>query len=276
MKRKNSIYLPLLILILIIILVSILYISTIKESFVNSNNNRYTAIIVEPRKHKALEFVLTNILENLDSNWDIIIFHGNLNREYLQNILDTKLSEYSNRIKMISLNVDNLTISDYNILFKTEGLYNNIPTETFLVFQTDSMIIPKNRNRIYEFLQYDYVGAIWPHLDNQIGNGGFSLRKKSKMLEIIKTCPYTTMNSENNIKKYGKDLENEDVYFSLLCESVRLNKPSINVAKKFASEGVLDSDSFAIHKCWNGTSINDLIKTFPEVEELYYLQGVEE
>ena len=138
------------------------------------------------------------------------------------------------------------------------------------------MIIPKNRNRIYDYLEYDYVGAIWPHLDNQIGNGGFSLRKKSKMLEIIKKCPYTNMNNVKNIKKYKKDVENEDVYFSLLCESVKLNKPSISDAKKFASETVIDSESFGIHKCWNGTSIEDILKIFPEAEELYKLQGLEE
>ena len=32
-------------------------------------NNKYTAIIVEPRKHIALEFVLNNFLENLNNDW---------------------------------------------------------------------------------------------------------------------------------------------------------------------------------------------------------------
>ena len=102
MKQKNNIYILSPILILILILLSILYFSTIIESIVNSNNNRYTAIIVEPRKHKALELVLLNVLTNLDDNWDIIIFHGNLNKEYIQNIVDKQLSRYKSRIKMIS------------------------------------------------------------------------------------------------------------------------------------------------------------------------------
>ena len=33
------------------------------------NNAKYTAIIIEPRTHKALEFVLNNFLENLNDDW---------------------------------------------------------------------------------------------------------------------------------------------------------------------------------------------------------------
>ena len=34
-----------------------------------------------------------------------------------------------------------------------------------------------------KFLNYDYIGALWPHYkENQVGNGGFSLRSK-KLLE---------------------------------------------------------------------------------------------
>lgn len=277
MKLKLKHILPHIVLIILILLLIYYIYNNRNEGFqIQDTMKPYTAIIVEPRKHKALKFVLLNVLTNLDDNWGIIIFHGNLNKEYVQNIIDTQLSNYKNRIKMISLNVDNLTISDYNILFKTEGLYNHIPTETFLVFQTDSMIIPRNRNRIYHYLHYDYVGAVWPHLDNNIGNGGFSLRKKSKMLEIIKTCPYTNINSSKNIEKYKEGIENEDIYFSLLCESVTINKPSIDSAKKFSSELVLDSESFGIHKCWEVHSNEEVSKMFPEVQELQKLQGVED
>ena len=201
----------------------------------------------------------------MDNNWSIIIFHGNLNKSYIQKIINTKLIEYKNRINLISLGVDNLTIAEYNVLFKTKELYDYIPTETFLVFQTDSMIIPRNNNKINDYLQYDYVGAVWPHIKNNIGNGGFSLRKKSKMLEIINKCPYTAKDSPDN----------EDIYFSISCKKVDLNKPSVSKAMKFSSEGILDSESFGIHKCWEEHSIKEVLSNFPEVEELYNLQGVE-
>lgn len=43
-----------------------------------------------------------------------------------------------------------------------------------------------------EFLQYDYIGAVWPwHIGHRVGNGGFSLRSK-KLYDAIKTLniPY--------------------------------------------------------------------------------------
>ena len=36
-------------------------------------SQQYTAIIVEPREHKALVFVLNNFCTNLDENWNIIV-----------------------------------------------------------------------------------------------------------------------------------------------------------------------------------------------------------
>jgi hypothetical protein len=49
-------------------------------------NYKYTAIIIEPRKHKALNFVLSNMLGCLTNEWKIIFFHGNNNIEYSKNI----------------------------------------------------------------------------------------------------------------------------------------------------------------------------------------------
>lgn len=222
-------------------------------------NSTYTAIIVEPRKHKALHYVLQNFLENLDNNWNIIVFHGNLNKEYIENIIKNHLEKYKNRITLKSLNVDNLSISDYNKLFKNKEFYENIPTEIFLVFQTDSLINPKNKNNINKFLQYDYVGAPWKN--NLVGNGGFSLRRKSKMIEII--------DNYNNI------CINEDVFFSNTCPVVKINIASSDEARKFSSEQIWDPESFGIHKAWASTDISTIKKTFPEVETLVNLQGVD-
>ena len=60
-------------------------------------DNKYTAIIVEPRKHPALEFVLNNFLENLNNDWNIIIYHGKKNKIYIKKIINTKLQQYISR-----------------------------------------------------------------------------------------------------------------------------------------------------------------------------------
>jgi len=223
----------------------------------------YTAIIVEPRQHKALSFVLKNFLDNLSNEWNIIIFHGNLNIEFIKNIIENELSNYKERLKLINLHVDNLTRDEYSRLFIRNRLfYDYIPTETFLVFQTDSMIFPKNKHLLNNFLKYDYVGAPWPHIpkNNQlVGNGGLSLRKKSKMLEI--------MELDTNVANY--DLS-EDVFFAC-TDVVNLYKPSPSEAMHFSIENIFCDSAFGGHQPWRIGS--EKIKNYyPEIMNLFILQ----
>ena len=202
----------------------------------------YTAIIVEPRKHKALSFVLQNFLKNLpEEEWSFIIFHGNKNLDYINYILENDIIEKErSRITLIDLQVDNLTTCEYNDMLKSEGFYNYIPTETFLVFQTDTMIFNKHRHIIYHFLHYDYVGAPWKksfewaEKFKYVGNGGLSLRKKSKILELIK-------NIDINI------IQNEDMFFSRNQESIFVKKPEYEIAKQFSIETVFSDIAFGCH-----------------------------
>ena len=227
--------------------------------------NKYTAIIVEPRKHASFSFVLENFLKILSSEWNIIIFHGRLNNEYVNNIILNKLDHYKDRISTINLNVENLKPSEYSFLFKQNFFYNKIPTETFLVFQTDTIIFEKNKELINIFLKYDYVGAPWGSsvkgINNFVGNGGLSLRKKSKMLEIIK----------NDIDKYNLP---EDVYFSC-TDKVKLFKPSKEEAKLFSVEYLFSGVTFGTHQPWIIKKSNPEFYTlYPEVKILESLQYI--
>lgn len=69
-------------------------------------NYKYTAIMIEPRKHKALHFVLNNMLEYLPNDWKIILFHGINNEEYsieIANKLNVK-----ERLQLFKLDIVNL------------------------------------------------------------------------------------------------------------------------------------------------------------------------
>jgi hypothetical protein len=221
--------------------------------------NKYTAIIIEPRKHNALEFVLNNFLENLDDNWNIIIYHGNKNVEFVNTIIDTKLKKYKKRISLINLKVDNLSISDYNNLMMSEKFITDIPSEMFLIFQTDTMICEEHKHLIYNYMNYDYVGSPWSidylspvsNINNDklslsskyVGNGGLSLRRKSKMIEIAKKCKASSIN--------------EDEYFSYGCNGININKPSLEDAMKFSIETVYSNKSFGIHKAWEYVNVKE-------------------
>jgi hypothetical protein len=211
-----------------------------------------------------MNFVLSNFTSMLDDRWNFIIFHGNKNKVFIESILNTnkQLRNNKHRIRLINLNADNLTIDDYNTLFKSKDFYKNIPTELFLVFQTDTMICSKYRDYIYRFLKYDYVGAPWS--DGRVGNGGLSLRRKSKMLEILDAYIDTDKN------------HNEDGVFSgEFTKLVSTKKPTFEQAKEFSIETVFHNKSFGLHKAWEYNDEIQLaeINTFcPGLNELRSLQ----
>jgi hypothetical protein len=258
---------------------------------------KYSAIIIEPRCHPSLEFVLNNFTSNLNEDWGFIIFHGNLNYEYVNDII-TKIPNYDVRIKLFNLNIDNLTIEMYNNLLKNIDLYENIPTETFLIFQTDTLINPKYKHLIYEFIDYDYVGAPWS-FNSQVGNGGLSLRKKSKMIDIIKKKKYYLEINKHIVELNKNEHEiyvnvNEDSYFSLndirfqidfgneisydliIHHDVELNKPTFETAKRFSCESILTEIHFGIHQayCWTD-DLQILYNYFPLALELGKLNSNE-
>jgi hypothetical protein len=217
---------------------------------------KYTAVIIEPREHKALSFVLNNFLTNLSEDWGIMIFHGRKNKQFIENILSNELSHFKHRIiRLVQLEVDNLTISQYNTICKNSNFYKCIDTEIILIFQTDTIILDKNKDQINNFLEYDYVGAPWR--DGNVGNGGLSLRRKSKMIEICENVD-------------SKLFENEDLYFSYQSK-IYLKKPTFHEAKTFSVETVFYEKSFGIHAPWKYLSrrkINFLINNYPDIGTL--------
>jgi len=223
---------------------------------------KYTAIIIEPRKHNAFSFVLNNFLENLSDEWGFIIFHGTHNVDFVNKIMDELSPSYKSRIiNKVNIGMSNLNGVTYSTLFGTPSFYTFIPTETFLVFQTDSIILQKNKHFIHQYLEYDYVGAPW--INRKVGNGGLSLRKKSKMLEILRS------------KTYKGD--HEDMFFSLnIPESITYHVAPYEHAKKFSIETVYDESPFAVHNCWNylhSSYVERVVADYPEVGVLISLQS---
>jgi hypothetical protein len=120
-------------------------------------------------------------------------------------------------------------------------------------------------NIINEYLNYDYVGSPWlitGYIPTQncdfIGNGGFSLRKKSKMLEIIEKVEW------NN--------SHEDLYFSTNYNNIIVNKPEYEKALTFCVDEVFSEISFACHKPWVHNHYEIFKLLYPEIEILKSLQ----
>jgi hypothetical protein len=134
-----------------------------------------------------------------------------------------------------------------------------LPTETLLIFQSDTIIFPKHKDLINKFLEYHYVGAPWPNKwPAPLGNGGLSLRKKSKMLEIIQKNPYRG--------------QPEDVYFST-PRNVTLYTPTYEEALTFSVENVFSAISFGCHQPWLSYDKHPEHEHYPLIKKLQELQG---
>jgi hypothetical protein len=270
----------------------------------NNNNNYYnnyskhiyftevlpyfTAIIIEPREHKALSLVLNNFIKNLGKNWTFYIYHGIKNEEFINNIIDNELIDYKNKITLINLNVENLSFEDYNKTLYNINFYDKINTEMFLIFQTDSLISNQYSKLIYNFIEYDYVGAPWTN--GMVGNGGLSFRKTNKMKEILNNTSYYYI-KDNNEEMMNEDIffsNNEDIFFNTeyikeTNDNIDKNnfinnnvyKPSLEEAKFFSIETIYNEISFGIHKPWlylNNNELESIKKIFPELDLLCELQ----
>jgi hypothetical protein len=124
------------------------------------------------------------------------------------------------------------SISEYSYFILTE-LEKYIHTQFCLVTQWDGWVINYNAWDS-EFLKYDYIGAIWPeYSENQIGNGGFSLRSKkllksTKELLILKPNFLTPLIEDDFICRNQR---------GFLEENYKIKFPSIEIANKFSFEG---------------------------------------
>ena len=238
-------------------------------SNIQSNNFKYTALIVEPRKHKALDFVLNNFVDNLDANdWQVVVIHGNKNESFVKDIIEKMDSTSQKRFQTANLGVDNISVKQYSELFFNPKFYDYIPTETFLIFQNDTMIFKENKDKINKFLYYDYVGAPWT--SSTVGNGGLSLRRKSKMFNLLNL--YKTLAIQKMPGPYGKYVA-EDVFFcGAITPPGTVYKPSAQEASQFSVEAVYNDAPFGTHKCWHLTlpkqDLERFKKRYPEVQKL--------
>lgn len=215
-------------------------------------NKNYEAVLIEYRCFPHLEFIIRNAIFKLDLNWSHTIICGNLNYEFILDI--TK--NISDKIKVIKTNYDNLNQSTYSELLSTVNFWNNFNGEKILLYQEDSVIFKSNINK---FLKWDYIGAPWPinqdDNPNGVGNGGFSLRSKQCMIDVINKISIKNTNFNNSTLKYMKNsnlsVGPEDVYFSLNMIKYNIGKVADRKsAELFSTESIYNEKSFGGHNFW--------------------------
>ena len=123
-----------------------------------------------------------------------------------------------------------------NILLTSPSLWREIQGEKVLYFQIDSAICSNSLYQLSDFLHYDFIGAPWA--DGGCCNGGFSLRSRSKTLQLL----------EGNRYRFPLHQINEDGWFSMHMRRIGANVAPNDVAKTFSVETIFHSRPFAVHK----------------------------
>jgi hypothetical protein len=226
-------------------------------------NQEKETVFIEFRSLPHIYFVIKNAIRVLDRGWSHTIICGENNYNF---ILEVK-ERIGRNIKIIKINKTNFSRLEYSLLLLKSSFWKQFSGNYILIYQEDSIIfrnIPKN------YFKYDYVGA--PFFNKKIGNGGFSLRNKEKMIQICeryydsfdnrmeesriflekkvdflksKNIDYKTNINFRFLYNVEKHLL-EDV---LLCEKCK-NLPSFMEAQEFSVEKYFYENPIGGHQFW--------------------------
>jgi hypothetical protein len=124
-----------------------------------------------------------------------------------------------------------------------------LTTEHFMVVQWDSWIVNADRWRP-EFLKYDYIGAPWWYDDNNVGNGGFSIRSSRLARRLMGgSPPFRHPEDDALCRHYRPMLEPQSFTWA-----------PVDIAGKFSFERVVYEplhDIFGFHGMFNWPYILD-------------------
>ncbi len=225
---------------------------------------RKFCVIVEPRQHPNLIPVIKNFMFLLQhTGWGLVVYHGPDNERFVKDGLRNAISD--DHVHYVRMIPRNLTTGEYSAMLCNplfwQCLLDGFQCEHALIFQCDTLLL-KGGDAVDAFLKYDYVGAPWPWEHLKVGNGGFSLRKRSKMLHIINTTPRCRT-------------PYEDQYFSVGSLMARPFIPTREEAMEFSIEQVYSPRSFAIHNAWKylPDHVEQMCKDCPGLATLISLQS---
>jgi len=134
------------------------------------------------------------------------------------------------------------SIQGYNE-FLMKRLNSYIESDFALIVQWDGFVLnPANWRP--DFLEYDYIGAVWPWMPTgyQVGNGGFSLRSK-KLLQALQ--------DPRVVSHHPEDLAICHTYRVLLEREFGVRFAPPEVADQFSFERHPHPGSFGFHGFYN-------------------------
>ncbi|NDE14269.1 hypothetical protein EBZ80_04990 [bacterium] len=209
-------------------------------------------VLIEYRELPHLEFLVRNMILKAGAGWSHTIVCGRQNYWFCVSLVD----DIGANIRIIKTEHDNLDQSSYSELLASKEFWELLCGEKILIYQEDSCIFEDNLD---DFLEWDYIGAPWPESQDDnttgVGNGGFSLRTKRCMLDVIKTISIRDTVFNKSTTRYmsdrGMKVAPEDVYFSLNMIVHNIGKVAPrDIAAAFSSENSFSPGVLGGHNFW--------------------------
>ncbi len=217
-----------------------------------------SVVMIEPRRHPHLEYVLRNVLYFLGNDWGLELFAGPANRTYIE-----ELTASWGGVRIHPIDAVDLTTVEYNQLKKNPGTWRRIHAEYTLWVEPDCLLC---RPGIEQYMSFHYIGAPW-HKELaispscRVGNGGLSFRHKSAMLSIAERA-----NRDHRV------ILSEDVFFCVNMQLCNIEHPgtyklpTVEVAKSFAVESVFHPSPFGVHKIWKYLPVDRIRQLLEGIE----------
>lgn len=200
-------------------------------------------IIVETRKHLAIEQVVNDFINN--TQIPVQIFHGKNNLDFIMSTTIARLVR-NGKVHLTQLGIDELCANKYNALFLSKRFWKNVlGRKKILVFQTDTVSCSHSDYTINDFISYDYIGSKWPRqrpvgLIIDGGNGGLSLRDWEKTYDCLSRFP----------AEYWSG--GEDGYFAFHIDLIGGKVGKDNDCAKFSTQYDF------LYKSWGGHKVSCL------------------
>ncbi|KAF4511445.1 hypothetical protein G6O67_003244 [Ophiocordyceps sinensis] len=164
------------------------------------------ALLVEDRPLPVLAPLVLHFMASLPPDWRFLFLGSASSVSAINASVAIRNHARTDRLALRRLPA-NVSTSGQEMISRfltSRWLYETAvaPAEWLLVFQTDSMVCANSRLAVDDFLGYDWVGAPWNPDGTWGGNGGLSLRRVSRILEILRN------------QERPDDSEPEDVWLS--------------------------------------------------------------
>ena len=227
--------------------------------------SKYESVLIEFRQFPHIEFLIRNTIFKLGPKWKHTIVCGNYNYNFIKKIVESIDRDLTSKINIIHINVSFVNRTLYCSLMTSKHFWEQFSGDKILIYQEDTCIF---KNNIDDFIEYDYIGAPWPKNQNDnslnVGNGGFSLRSRKSMIEVIETVDPNdlkmSLNTKNYIVRSELNCVPEDIYFSTSMIDNKIGVVSTwNDARKFSQESIESSDPFGGHCFWNANDKHKII-----------------